>query len=287
MYRILGIYITVLTLFLASCRGGDSSSPLGIDGLPLSFAEQVYVDSSYAPPGSGFGMLKVDYSIAYVQEEGETAGVAKMINSEIISYEFGDEYRSLSLPDAISKSVSEDKDLYLSLWIDSTMCLLPDSDSHTINYEYEKRSEFVKGKGGVLCYESHDYIYTAGAHGVYGSWVLNFDYTTGRLLTYSDVFEPAKDAHVRQLIQQCLIADLREKGEGDVESVQDLKEYGYMFEENLLPSTSVFRLGEDGVTFIYGIYSIAPYAMGETKVTVPYDMIEYCIKEDVKDILSD
>jgi hypothetical protein len=27
--------------------------------------------------------------------------------------------------------------------------------------------------------------------------------------------------------------------------------------------------------------------MGETVVTVPYDMIEYCIKEDVKDILSD
>ena len=81
MYRTLSIYITVLTLFLVSCRGGDSSSPLGIDGLPLNFAEQVYVDSSYAPPGSGFGMLKVDYSIAYVQEEGETADVAKMINS--------------------------------------------------------------------------------------------------------------------------------------------------------------------------------------------------------------
>lgn len=285
MFRILSVFIVVLTLFLASCRRGDSASPQGADGLPLSFAQLVYVDSSYAPPGSGFGMLKVDYSISYVEEEGEAVDVAKMINSEIIGYEFGDEYRSLSLSDAITKSVREDKDLYLSLWVDSTVCLVPDSDSHIINYEYEKKSEFVRGKGGVLCYESHDYIYTAGTHGVYGSWVLNFDCATGRLLSYSDVFEPAKDAHVRQLIQLCLLAELKEKGVAGVESVQDLKEYGYMFEENLLPSTNVFRLGEDGVTFIYGIYSIAPYVMGETVVTVPYDMIEYCIKEDVQDIL--
>lgn len=285
MFRFLCSFVAVLTLFLASCRGGDSSSPLDVDGVPLHFAKEVYADSSYAPPGSGFGMLKVDYDISYVQEESEYADVAKAINAEIVSYEFGDEYRSLPLSDAIIKSVREDKELYLSLWVDSTVCLVPDSGAHSINYEYVKKSSFVKGQGDVLCYESHDYIYTAGAHGVYGSWILNFDYATGRLLSYSDVFESSKDAHVRQLIQQCLIADLKEEGVDGIESVQDLKGYGYMFEENLLPSTNVFRLGEDGVTFIYGIYSIAPYVMGETMVTVPYEMIGYCIKEDVIDIL--
>ena len=271
-------FLLLALVCLVSCVG-EKVDCYELEGVPLRFSEYVYLDSCDSPAGSEAGRMNVNFRIGYVYGDADSE-VAMAINREIVAYEFGQEYKDSTLAAAVAACVTTSKEEFFSIWEDDFL------EDMQANYEHNKSSSFVKGQGGVLCYESYDYIYEAGAHGVYGNWVLNFDYTTGRLLSYADVFEPSKEAHVRQLIQQCLIADLKSEGLLDVESVQDLKANGYMFEENLLPSTRVFRLGEDGITFIYGIYSIAPYALGETVVTVPYDMIEGFIQKDVLDLLA-
>lgn len=276
---LISMLMVLVTLF--SCERKNTG--YRIDGVPLTFAEYVCLDSCDAPSAKGSGMLRVDFRIAFVAEEDSDAGVAKAINEEIVAYEFGHQYRQGTMQQAIVDYVKFEKEEYLSLWGNIT----PDEDEEfQMNFEYSKSSGFVKGRGGVLCYETSDYIYEGGAHGIYGNWVLNFDCATGRLLAYSDVFAPDKDAHVRQIVQRYLLEMLNKEYDANVFTVQDLKAFGYVFEENLLPSASVFRLGEDGVTFIYGVYSIAPYVMGETFVTVPYEAIEHCIQKDVLEILE-
>lgn len=284
---ILAMSAMLFLLLIAGCNGNKPVDD-GYDKLErvdLKFGKECFADSCDSPAEKDNGRLHIDYKIAYAVADEANAQTADAINAEIVKFEFGEECSGLSLAEAMKKTRDVVVADYLSLW-EGEDPMYEDEEERSTNYEYNKVSEFAKGKGGVLCYESSDYIYTAGAHGVYGTWVLNFDSNTGKLLTFEEVFEADKNAHVRQLIQQQLIADINSEMELNLTTAQDLKDNGFMFEENLLPSTDIFRLGEDAITFIYGIYSIAPYAAGETHVTIPYDKIEYCIKPEVKELLS-
>lgn len=275
------LFATILLLpFLLSCSEGGNYTK--IEGVPLNFSEFVYKDSCYSPLGEEAGMFKADFHISYVADEESSDSVASAINQAIKEYEFGAGFKTKSFLEAANGYLSEEKEMFCSLW-DETSSL---EDSFTTNYEYTKNSSFATGKGRVLCYESSDYVYQGGAHGLYGNWVLNFDCNTGRLLTMSDTFEPSMEAHVRQLIQQQLICDLTEHGVEGISTPQDLKAYGYIFEDNLFPMAKQFRLGPDGVTFSYVIYEVAPYMMGETFVTVPYDKIGYCLTDDAREVLG-
>lgn len=281
------IALAFLPLLIAyGCTGNKTDeSGTQLEGMPLKFSEQVFMDSCENPAASDSGVLRVNYKIAYVMADEANAEIANAINAEIVKYEFGEDCEGLPLEEAMKKTSEVVKADYLLLW-QGDEPMYDDDEERTTNYEYEKSSTFAHGKGKILCYESSDYIYTAGAHGIYGTWVLNFDSSTGKLLKFEDVFQADKNAHVRQLIQQQLIEDFNANMGLELATAQDLKENGFMFEENLLPSTDIFRLGEEALTFIYGVYAIAPYALGETHVTIPYDKIEYCIKPEVKELLE-
>ena len=109
----------------------------------------------------------------------------------------------------------------------------------------------------IFVVENNIYSYSGGAHGGYASGYLNFSPRTGKLLSLKDLIDPEKMEAFKKLCEQYF----REKHPED--------EYWFPEEGFYLPET--FGLLPEGITFVYGLYEIAPYAAGEIVFTVPYE----------------
>lgn len=97
----------------------------------------------------------------------------------------------------------------------------------------------------------YTYSYPEGAaHGLYSNRYLNFDVAGGSIITLSTLFKPGYERTLQPMI------------------VERLKEDHptLLVEDDEVEVSPIFRLTEDGVEFIYGLYSVASYADGEPTV---------------------
>ena len=93
-------------------------------------------------------------------------------------------------------------------------------------------------------------------------------------LTKKEVFAPGADATICNLILKQLINEANTRLETDtISCIEGLQAAGILLDTDLyIPDN--FLLQEDGVTFLYNRYEIAPYSMGDFQLTVPYTEIE-------------
>lgn len=104
----------------------------------------------------------------------------------------------------------------------------------------------------VVVFKSYVYSYPEGAaHGMYSNTFINYSISEGKVLTLSDIF---KQGYEKEL--QPMLAD------------QAASEAELLVEPEEVPVSSNFRVTDEGIEFIYGLYSIAPYAAGEVKVKI-------------------
>ncbi|MDE6010929.1 MAG: RsiV family protein [Muribaculaceae bacterium] len=110
----------------------------------------------------------------------------------------------------------------------------------------------------VAVFRVYTLSYPEGAaHGLYSNKYLNYDVQGGEVITLATMFV---DGYERKL-QPAILAKLKE-------SRSQL-----IAEDDEITITPNFRITEDGVEFIYGLYSVAPYSDGEPIVTfTPYEL---------------
>ncbi len=102
----------------------------------------------------------------------------------------------------------------------------------------------------VLVMQIFNFAYSEGAaHGNFSNLYLNYDLQNGKILSVTDIFLPGFE----DILMPEILAQL--KGNGVL-----------LLDEDNVTFPQTFRLTEDGVEFVYGIYSIAPYAAGEPRV---------------------
>lgn len=94
------------------------------------------------------------------------------------------------------------------------------------------------------------------AHGSYSTTYVNYSIADNKILSLPDLFKPGYEKPLAEMIRQRLVDE-------KVDLIVPVDQVG-------LPSD--FRITSTGITFIYGIYEIAPYSSGE--VTVSFDGYE-------------
>ena len=109
-------------------------------------------------------------------------------------------------------------------------------------------------------------------HTAHASLFLNFDLLTGKKIHLKDLFKEGYEQELTRL----LLAELEKQNKVTTES--ELEDIGYFITEPLSP-TENFYLNEDGLSFFYNVYEIAPYVMGTTEIKVPFSAIESLLKE--------
>lgn len=123
----------------------------------------------------------------------------------------------------------------------------------------------------VLVMQVFNYAYPEGAaHGIYANTYVNYDLRTGKVLGLSDIFQPDFEKYILPQI----IAQLKADG--------NLTE-----DEQSVSVPQNFRLTEEGVEFVFGIYAVAPYSNGEPRVGFYTSDLEDILTPEGKALLAD
>ena len=116
------------------------------------------------------------------------------------------------------------------------------------------------------------YEYTGGAHGVHGKIYKVYSLSNGERLKIEDILIDVNNLDLINKVKEKLLSN------ADEESYFNLD--GLSLQENN------FYITSKGLTFTWGIYEIAPYATGDSKVLFSIDEIMPYLKDEYKSIFE-
>lgn len=131
------------------------------------------------------------------------------------------------------------------------------------NWSEQTNFWVVYNDDGMIVLNHYVYAYTGGAHGNYSSHYLCIDSRNKKLLKLGDILQADTAQLVKLLDKEARILYNME---------DDTPLYNNMLTEELyIPEQ--FYISNKGITFVYGLYEVAPYADGEINLFIPYDKI--------------
>jgi len=138
-------------------------------------------------------------------------------------------------------------------------------------YRYSLETSTQEGKDGCLVYMINLDMFEGGAHGIRQQLVMNFDTQTGSQITLDDLLAPGWQYPLNDLLMDEL------KRVTKCGSLDELHANDYLLTMDIYAPQN-FIVGEDGITFIYNPYEIAPYAKGNTELTLSYSTLSAIMK---------
>lgn len=136
------------------------------------------------------------------------------------------------------------------------------------HWELNGDAKKLMRRGDVLTIAVNSYLYTGGAHGMPVSRWLNWNIAEQKQLALSDViasgkdqefWEAAEEAHKQWLDSQKVDPDFRNNWP--------------------FARTEDFKLTDEGIVLLYGVYTLGPYSMGEVELTLPREKISGLLRE--------
>ena len=116
------------------------------------------------------------------------------------------------------------------------------------------------------------YEYTGGAHGNRYLLIQNYDLQTGDAVSEQDLFIDDYYEQLKTLLLEALIAQTDE-----AETRKDLRRLGYSVAD-VVPNEN-FYVTDEGITYVYNPYEIAPYAMGCIQISLSWDSIRHLLRK--------
>ena len=270
---ILLIALLIAGCWLASCSNtGQPSRNLQFEEITLSKSEHLFADES--KPACN---LSIDFAFV---NNANTIGAKDSINAYLLSALFGKKYQQLSPQEAMEGYAKEYVTNYRA---DLEPMIQKDIDNHIdkdqltawYSYEQELKGSVETYMGMLLTYRTYKNEYSGGPHGMYTTEFTNLNLNTLQPILLDELFAEDYQETLTELLWYQLALD------NGVETRDELEEMGYATTGELAP-TENFYISEDGITFYYNVYEIAPYSMGPTQITLSYDMLEYILNYNNK-----
>ena len=142
---------------------------------------------------------------------------------------------------------------------------MSEEDAPFIHWESEYKGAFGESWDKYVNYMVDLYDYMGGAHGMFGTLPLVFNRETGEAVTWHDVAPGVSDEKMDRLVNKHKYDDLRDTLED-----AEIDEESIFFSETIETSSS-FTVSENGLTFYYQPYDIAPYVFGVITIPVPWE----------------
>lgn len=215
-------------------------------------------------------------NFAYAASAADPA-LKDTLNSFFLSACFGAEYMTMAPEEAV-KTYTEN---YVSYYRTDLEPMFQKDEQENNGeavggwYSYYQRIEsHVELCIPVLLTYRIDYNeYTGGAHGIYTSTFLNLDLRTYTPIRLEELFKEESEEELSKLLWTQLMKDNK------VSTREELEEMGYGATGDLAP-TDNFYLTSTGITFHYNVYDIAPFSMGATEISLPYDAMATLMSDD-------
>ncbi len=207
--------------------------------------------------------LHISVSVEY-PVSGQDADARMKTSTAITAALFGEEYSGME-PEAAAGSYRDD---LVEEYRAENLPLAESEEFHESAFRWDDdiSGHFGPASDGMVSYIVTHFSYRGGAHGITSEIAYNFDLKTGETVAESDFFSPGYEEPLSRLLTARL-----------PESLETPADTSMMFIREIGPNGN-FSVSEDGVTYIYNHYEIAPYAMGIIRVTLPWDDVRELLK---------
>ncbi|WP_258074947.1 RsiV family protein [Brachyspira murdochii] len=166
---------------------------------------------------------------------------------------------------SISKLFENDMNDIYNEWLTNSADSYESSKSINITYFNDK----------TISIRRTSTLYLGGAHGVYNNYNLVYSLETGEKIEVTNFIKDFDDTELKSIMIEKLL------------SIEDRNEESYLvpLDEITLADTS-FYIYADGMYFIWPIYTITPYVLGETEIALSFNEIRPFIKDEYSYILE-
>lgn len=247
-------------VMLASCTT-DEGGQLAFE--TLSTSREVALEKTDGSP-----KCKVNISLHYMNGKDKKA---ETINDAITDRLF--DMRGISVKQATDSFANEYIREYLkAMWPLYKEDRNDQAKRSWYEYHYDISTEVKEGRSGITVYIISSEYYEGGEHGIEQQFVMNFDNKTGQPMGLGDIFVPGYENSLNDILLKAL------EKKTDTGNVTELQELGYLCSTEIFAPDN-FIVGKDGITFIYNVYEIAPYAKGRTELVIPYSDIDKLLKK--------
>ena len=214
--------------------------------------------------------LYLDFEIEYptrMPSEEALAIVQKSIKTSL----FGERYEQMPLKEAMEAYIMMCKQEYIAnnrALAEQTLENEEDEEFGMVLCEEQVMTgRVVYTDKKVLSYEIEQYVYMGGAHGMNTRHCYNYCMETGMLLSEEDLFAEDAMPELVQLLRNALVEQNEE-----FDSAEAMIAAGFDVEK-VVPNGN-FYFSEDGITWVYTPYEIAPYVYGETQIFIDNSLLE-------------
>jgi hypothetical protein len=267
-------------LFILLFTAGIPASFLHADGEEaVRFSEHRFVTTYYGdgstgtePEYDGRPYLHISLSCLEPVSLGN-APAPKHLRQFCGEFYFGDG-ETFRNEDTIQSEFKDIAAATLTDWEENGLSVLedfPDAVS-TAMWEFESAMTVDYNAKGLLSFGSHFYQYAGGAHGISNSVYAVYDLKTGRNVTLDMLFIGDWYGPVTYMITE------EAKRRFELDKFSSLTAAGFFVDE--LEPTGNFYLTDEGITFVYSVYEVAPYVMGGIDITVSYEDLGVLLAPD-------
>lgn len=228
----------------------------------LDFEEEIpYSDRSE-------GKLEIDYEVEFPTDGYSKDIIAEMRKTIRVAC-FGDAYVDFTAPlTSLAESCRDvltqeyrlsNEELLRELEID-------EADAGFLNWGAYIEGKFVDPYHDYLCYHIERYAYYGGAHGTNSEEMLIIDPATGKAV-------PA-ETFLGNISKDRLIALINEyKYDNLADIINDGVGTDNIFYVDPLEPSENYSVDEEGFSYYYQPYEVAPYVFGVIKVTIPWEAL--------------
>lgn len=143
-------------------------------------------------------------------------------------------------------------------------------EPYFISYDHSDSIRFIAQRNHLASFKQFSYGYSGGAHGMYSTSYALFDLNTHKQLLLPDILQRFADAKLLQALRELYLENYADYAEGWLSD--NLAEQAQTF------LTDNFVFNEQGLTFSYAPYALAPYAEGEVRLTLHYAQLQDILK---------
>lgn len=205
------------------------------------------------------------YSSIFLFNNEKNSEIIDKINLDINS-EITSEKLDINKLSDIKNILSNDMMLFYNEWAEENeyMYYYLSISEYAIDYLSEK----------IASINRYYYLYIGGAHGVHGNDRKVYSLSDGKRLKIEDILIDVNDSNLINKVKEKLL------------SIESRSEEDYFNLDEISLQENNFYINSKGLVFTWGIYEIAPYAMGYSEVLFSIDEITPYLKDEYKNIFE-